>query len=330
MSATGTAVVVLEAMRSAAAEVVVRALATTTLDLHDAAEGDGDTVARGGVLLVGGVEKATALEALSARAHGAGRALVLFDPAPAVVSGMATGTVDGIVLSSGAHAAAVAPLPEGLPWLRLAMPLDEGPLLAAAHSRAQHRAALTSHLRLPGAQPWLLGPGPNASTTTWTLLARCLSRVVDLPWVVVVTPGAGAVTQAATVALRALPPARVRIWSAPAQTDVTALLVSCDLCVWPGADAADAGQLLAAQAAGMPAVTCRGAASDECVRDGLTGRAAATGNAEALANNLRFLLRHENFRRTMARQASEIILGEHGLVPAGRVLSTFLSRSWSR
>ena len=69
-------------------------------------------------------------------------------------------------------------------------------------------------------------------------------------------------------------------------------------------------------------------ASDECVRDGLTGRMVPSGNAESLANVLAFLLRHEEFQRTMSRQAREIILGDHGLSPVGSVVARFIRRYW--
>ena len=317
------AAVLLSGMQEGSAAVVARALGTTSLDV---AEAEGAAAGEGGVLLAAGVGDADALAQATGLAQDTGRKLLLLDPEVGAGWAPDPAVVAAAVVTRAAHARRLSEYVPELIWLRLPMPLDERALLAAMQVRARHRSSMQVHLRLGAGGTWLLGPGGDTTPETWTLLGRCAARAVDEPWCLVVTPAPGESLRAAEAALRGLPADRVRIWPAPKPTDLMALVLSCDVCLWPAADDADLELLLLAQAAGLPAVAGTGPAGEECVRDSLTGRVLPAGNIESMANALRFLLRQRAFAETMGRQAREAVLGEHGLAPVGRALAGFLQR----
>lgn len=217
----------------------------------------------------------------------------------------------------------------------LALPpfLDAGPLLAMAHLRPQHRAAVASHLRLSPAGTWLLTDlpmTPGEALDGYRMLGLALSRMVLPDWTLVVA-GDGPAAAQVEAALRDLGAARVRIWPRPTPEDCLALFAAGDLYLWPSLSAVGVDSLLRAQGLGMPVVACRSEATLDRVQQGVTGRLTEPGNGADFGNALSFLLRHPDFRVSFGKQARDNVLARHDIHTIGaelyRALRTLAAQS---
>jgi hypothetical protein len=231
-----------------------------------------------------------------------------------------------VITTDSATAAGVEPWLDAKRLIRLPPFLDPAPFLAAHRNRANHRATVASHLRLPADSLWLLTlvPMTPATLASYRLLARACSRWPLLNWHLIVV-GAGPQRNDVHTLLRVLPPARLRIWDALAPLDRVALMVACDLYLWPACAATGLHTLLEAQAAGLGVVACQSSGVTDRVRDGVAGRLALPDNAESFANAISFLLRHPEFRVTCGKQAREQVAADHSIQGAARVLQDALA-----
>ncbi len=215
---------------------------------------------------------------------------------------------------------------KGTRMVRLRPAIDTEGLMANWRQRAQIRASLAGRLG-PGARPpWLVTLAdmtPGTGLESYRLLARALSRLVMLDWSLIIA-GTGPCQDEVTRLFTSLPPNRVRVWHTSSPQEWLPLAVAGDLFVWPALDGAGASALLAAQAGGVPVVACDGEQVRDRIEDGITGRVAAAGNAESMANGIGFLLRHRQFLETYAQQAREVVLGRHDLHVVGKALASGL------
>ncbi len=274
----------------------------------------------------------------AAAAVGLGIPHVIVEPVAPVCAGQSPGfDAEGLrpALQRAAAVVSFCPvLPEALRELagkgtrmvRLRPAIDTEGLMANWRQRDQIHASLAGRLG-PGARtPWLvtladMTPGPGLES--YRLLARALSRLVMLDWSLIIA-GTGPCQDEVTRLFTSLPPNRVRVWHTSSPQEWLPLAVAGDLFVWPALDGVGASALLAAQAGGVPVVACDGEQVRDRIEDGITGRVAAAGNAESLANGIGFLLRHRQFLETYAQQAREVVLSRHELHVVGRALASGL------
>jgi glycosyltransferase involved in cell wall biosynthesis len=234
---------------------------------------------------------------------------------------------DAVVTTSSAVAEALGPLlAERCRLIRLLPFLDVAPYRDAARIRDHHRSLLSNRLHLPDGSPWLLTVAAmegKGALESFQMLARALSRIPALDWHLVVV-GDGADHEDVQAALLVLPHHRVRMLGSVAPGDVPAILVCCDLFIWPALGDAGLHRLLEAQAAGLPVVASASTRVRDRVLDGQTGRVAAAANAESFANAVSFLLRNPAFRTSMAQEARAVMVAEHDIHVAARTLAAAL------
>lgn len=111
----------------------------------------------------------------------------------------------------------------------------------------------------------------------------------------------------------------VRLLGWQDQGEVHALLDSADVLLAPSVTAEDGGQeglptaLMEAMAAGLPVVATGYSGTPELVRNGLDGRLTPERNVEAVAEALREILRSEDLRRTMGKNARQRVSELHDI-----------------
>ncbi len=252
----------------------------------------------------------------------------VIDPAAELAEEALEAATAVVATSHAAAETARRVLPDTQPVVRLPRFVDVAPVMAAARVRAQYAAAVQSRLGLDSRAPRLLTTAStegSEAVQSYGLLARALSRNTLLDWHLVVAPG-GALDRDIPKAFSALPHHRFHWLSEVSESERIALMLGCDLFVWPALPGVSGGDdLLRAQAASLPVVAFSDPAVAELVADGRGGRLVKSGNAEALANVISFLLRQPAVMRSMGGQAREYVEGEHSLRRAGEVLRALLA-----
>lgn len=224
------------------------------------------------------------------------------------------------------HAGAEAALDAAA--LILVMNRRDRPALEAARPQAQILADLPPFLDpadWPPAPPRDRPAGPLRLLTvammrpgdklaSYRLLADALGRLGPLAWSLDV---AGDGPAAAAVAAALAPfGARVRRHGAVGAAALARLYAQADLLVWPAVNEAYGMALLEAQAQGCPVVAGGYGGVPDVVRDGLTGRVTAPGDADALAGAIRELAADPAARAAMAAAALVFAREERSLARA--------------
>ncbi len=102
--------------------------------------------------------------------------------------------------------------------------------------------------------------------------------------------------------------------------ELSAAFDRADLFVWPAVNEAYGMALLEAQSRGLPVVAGRTHGVPDIVRDGVTGRLAAVGQADAFAEAVRGLIDNPKVLSKMSQAAREIVAAEHGLESAAAII----------
>ena len=211
--------------------------------------------------------------------------------------------------------------------LRCYLPfLDVGPYVAAARDAARHREALSRRLICPGDIPWLLAAGDmelGDGVACYRLLGLALSKLLHEPWILLVQ-GDGPARSDVEESLASLPRDRLRFLDpalAPRRPEVFS---AADLFVWPAIGSACDLALLEAQAAGLPVLAEKNELTLNYVADGATGKLFLSGNFASLANQISFLLRHENFRESYRQEALKSTAEYFGLLRAAKDFNSVL------
>ncbi|WP_407522913.1 glycosyltransferase family 4 protein [Methylobacterium oryzisoli] len=175
---------------------------------------------------------------------------------------------------------------------------------------APRRAQLAGPLRLLAVA--MMRPGDKLAS--YRLLAKTLGRLGDLAWTLDV---AGDGPAAAEVAAALAPfGGRVRRHGALPAPTLARLYAEADLLVWPAVNEAYGMVLLEAQAQGCPVVAGGYGGVPDVVRDGLTGRITAPGDAGALAGAIRDLAADPAARAALAAAALAFAREERSLARA--------------
>jgi glycosyltransferase involved in cell wall biosynthesis len=155
--------------------------------------------------------------------------------------------------------------------------------------------------------PWLIAAGPmatDAHLAAWQLVARTAVQASALEWQLIVA-GSGPRRADAEDLFRGSPRRLDRHVALAAPEDLTALLASGDLFLWPFDDAEGASTVLEAQAAGLAVIGPRSLTMLDAVANGQTGMLVKPDNVASFVNAVTFLLRHPEFRRTFAQKAPQ-------------------------
>lgn len=216
---------------------------------------------------------------------------------------------DATIVFSSAQAEAFRQLfPERSESLIVVPPfIDVGPVGAMVRRRATFRTALALQHRLRQDVPWVIAAGPMATDAhleSWRVVARTAALGTTLDWQLIVA-GVGPRRAAAEELFRASPRRLDRHVALATAEDLTAILVSGDIFLWPFADEELRSTVLEAQAAGLAVVAPRNSGMLDVVADGQTGMLTKPDNVASFANAVTFLLRQRDFRRTFAQKAPQ-------------------------
>ena len=233
---------------------------------------------------------------------GPSNGIAVSDPPPAAM----------IAIGSDAAAGSGPVLPIGIrPFLDLAT------VHARMKTRQQNRSALASRLQLPTDRPWLAAAltAGDMAMGSLAVLTAALSRMVGLAWCLVLIQTERPTGDPRRL-LANLPHERVRLVGPVDRSGFLQLISTADVYAWPDIGETETLALLEAQACGLAAVVGRSPAAEDVAVDGRTGRLAEGGNPASFANNLSFLLRHQQFLATYQRAAVETAVADHGLAKA--------------
>jgi glycosyltransferase involved in cell wall biosynthesis len=174
--------------------------------------------------------------------------------------------------------------------------------------------------------PWLLAVAmmrPGDKLASYRALASTLSRLLDLPWRLIVA-GDGPARDQVEAALNAAIPGRVCFLGELAATALAETYAACDLLVWPAVNEAYGMALLEAQAAGLPVVASNLRGVPDVVIDGKSGLLAPPGDTQALAALVRELLESPARRRQMGDFAATRVARERDVGVAAARLTSLL------
>jgi hypothetical protein len=208
--------------------------------------------------------------------------------------------------------------------------LDVGPYLSLLRDAGTHRETLAGRLLCAPDTMWLLTAAemaPGDGLESYRQLSQALSGLTHSNWVLLVI-GEGSARAEVEAALCRLPRERLRLLGALSGRHRRSIFVASDIFLWPGIGTSCGLELLEAQAAGLPVVAERNATVSHYIADGVTGRLSMPGNFASLANNILFLLRHENFRETYRQEASRSTPDRYGCIRAANDFNRALASLW--
>jgi len=185
--------------------------------------------------------------------------------------------------------------------------IDFGRVASVVNRRATLRTALSLQHRLSPEVPWLIAAGPIATEAhreVWQLVARTAVQAANLDWQLIVATSGPHQGEAEDL-FRGSPRRLDRHVALAGPEDVTALLASGDIFLWPFDDAEGSATVLEAQAAGLAVIGPRNSSMLDVVANGQTGMLAKPGNIASFANAVTFMLRHPDFRRGFAQKAPQ-------------------------
>lgn len=188
------------------------------------------------------------------------------------------------------------------------------------------RSALAARYDLDDTKPWLLTVAmmrKDAKLLSYRVLAGAMRDLEDLEWQLVIA-GDGPARAEVEALFARFPRARVRFLGALGESDLPPLYASADLYLWPAINEAFGMAFLEAQAAGLPVVAGRERGVPDVVRCEVTGLLVPPGDPAAFADAVAQLLRDEQHRHEMRRQARAIVGTEHDLGTAAHRLDEIL------
>jgi glycosyltransferase involved in cell wall biosynthesis len=206
--------------------------------------------------------------------------------------------------------------------------IDFGRVAAVVSRRATLRTALALQHRLSPDVPWLIAAGPVSTDVhleVWHLVARAAVQASNLDWQLIVAASGPRRTEAEDL-FRGLPRSLDRRVALGGPEDLTALLASGDIFLWPFDDTEGAVTALEAQAAGLAIIGPRSSSMLDVVANGQTGMLAKPDNIASFANAVTFMLRHPDFRRGFAQKAPQWVSANFDINVVAPRLSDALRR----
>lgn len=239
---------------------------------------------------------------------------------------------DAVVNLTRADMAMVAPLVARAEDMVYLPPfLDPAPFVEASANRTAHRRKTAAEFGLDPEAPWILVVAmmrDGAKLESYQLLAKALDLVDAAPWQLLVVGDGSARAQvhAALAPTRSTLSGQTHFAGAQSPEALPGLYAASDLYVWPAVHEAYGMAMLEAQAAGLPVVAGRVRGVPDVVEDGVGGLLAPEGDAEALAQLVKQLLRNDEFRHRLGSQGQTRIVNERTVEHAARILAETLER----
>jgi glycosyltransferase involved in cell wall biosynthesis len=237
---------------------------------------------------------------------------------------------DATILFSTAQAESLRQiLPELDDRLVLLPPfIDLGRVASVTHRRATLRAALSLQHSMRLDVPWLIAAGPmstDAHLESFRAVARATVLASTLDWQMIVA-GAGS-RRAEVENLFGVAPRRLdRHIAIATPEDLTAIIASGDMFLWPFVDDEFSPTVLEAQAAGLAVVAPRSTAMLDVVANGQSGMLTKPNNDASFTNAITFQLRQPDFRRAFAQRAPQWVSGNFDINVVAPLLSDAIDR----
>jgi glycosyltransferase involved in cell wall biosynthesis len=235
---------------------------------------------------------------------------------------------DMVLALTAIDAECLAPLVAPPAELRRLPPfIDPAPCRAALAERERHRAALAERFGLDLHRSWLLAVAmmrDDVKRDSYSVLARALAQVSDLPWQLLVV-GDGPARPEVEAMLRALGDDRVRLAGVIPEDALPPVYAAADLYVWPALREAYGLAMLEAQAAGVPVIAGREGGVAEVVADGRSGVLTAPRDPGAFGRAMRDILEHPQRRHSMAESAARFVVEQRSIGRAAAELSSALA-----
>ncbi|MFS8069943.1 MAG: glycosyltransferase family 4 protein [Byssovorax sp.] len=161
---------------------------------------------------------------------------------------------------------------------------------------------------------------------SYRVLAKSLTRLVHLPWHLVVA-GDGEAREDVHAAFAHFAPGRIHFTGTIPRATLRGLLATCDVFLWPAVAEVIGMVLVEAQACGVPVIAGHGPGVAAVVADGIGGILVPAGDDAAFASALEALLADPARRHAMASRAREDVRGRHDLPAASVALDAILARA---
>ena len=185
--------------------------------------------------------------------------------------------------------------------------IDLGRVGSFVHRRAMLRTALSLQHSLRLDLPWLIAAGPmstDAHLESFRTVARATVLAGTLDWQMIVA-GAGS-RRAEVEELFGVAPRRLDHHIAVATPeDLSAIIASGDMFLWPFLDDKFSPTVLEAQAAGLSVVAPRTIPMLDVVANGQSGMLTKPNNDASFTNAITFQVRQPDFRRSYAQRAPQ-------------------------
>ena len=165
---------------------------------------------------------------------------------------------------------------------------------------------------------------PGDKMESYAMLAQALEACSALPWTLSVV-GDGPCRDEVHTAFAGIDPARIEWLGERKPEEISAILATGDLFVWPGFGEAYGLAYLEAQAVGLPVVAQDIAGVPEVVDNGETGILTQPGDAEEYASAITRLLTDGDARREMGEAARRFVHEQRSLEGAAARLSAMLA-----
>lgn len=203
--------------------------------------------------------------------------------------------------------------------------LDPAACLAAQRDRAILRQTLSQRHGLPADEPWIFLTVPEGSVTNALFSTfEILSRLFMLDWSLAVST-AEEHREPVTALLPSLSGKSKHLIRGNDAAERIAFMAASDLCLSVERSGGVVIDLLEALASGLAIVANKSPESEQIVENGITGRLSASGNPASLANDLTFLLRHENFLQSYRENTRAQVAERHDILIAARTLRQVLA-----
>ena len=180
--------------------------------------------------------------------------------------------------------------------------------------------------------PALLAAGmmrPGHKMQSYTLLARALEKISDIPWTLTVA-GDGPERDVIERFPAFAEPGRVRFLGSVAHGDMFALLDESDAFVWPGIGEAIGLVFLEAQARGVPVIAFDTAGVPLVVANEVGGLLAPEGDTGAYAGALARLLKEPQLRMKLGDRAREYVREHHDVSAVAAIFKSTIDPLFDR
>ena len=206
-------------------------------------------------------------------------------------------------------------------------PFHEITSVPAGPSRDATRRRLSRELATCPSGSWLLTVGmmrPGAKLASFELLAKALEKIKNLDWQLIIV-GDGVDRYKVEQAFQ---PVKERVFFAGLRSaqELVSFYAAADVFLWPAINEAYGMAILEAQSAGLPVVAGNVGGVPDIVRDTLTGTLVPAGQIAPFAEATGQLLSNPERCREMGKSARRIMMREHDLASASRVLGKIVEQ----